>query len=198
MTAEPGDLMSLTDGALAAAAAALAELRGSEPLRAGVARGARLLTGVLAGGGKVLACGNGGSCADAAHFVEELTGRFRRDRRPLAALCCNDAAHITCVGNDYGFEAIFERWVGALARPGDGVVLLSTSGNSANIERAAAAARAAGATTIALLGRGGGRLAGRCDLELIVPGGGSDRVQELHMLVLHAWVEAIERGLGLA
>lgn len=198
MTAEPGDVMSLTDGALAGAAAALAALRGSEPLRAGIARGAGLLTGVLAGGGKVLACGNGGSCADAAHFVEELTGRYRRDRRPLAAVACTDAAHITCVGNDYGFEAVFERWVSALARPGDGVVLLSTSGNSANIERAAEAARAAGAATLALLGRGGGRLAGRCDLELIVPGEGSDRIQELHMLVLHAWVEAIERGLGLA
>lgn len=147
-------------------------------------------------GQKIMACGNGGSACDAAHFAEELTGRFRNDRPPLAALACTDAGHITCTANDFGFEEVFARWVTALARPGDVVVVLSTSGNSENIVRAAAAAKGAGATTVGLLGRGGGRLKGACEHEIIVPGEGSDRIQELHMLVMHAWVEEIERGMG--
>lgn len=193
------------DRALSGAAAALEALRRDGELRGRIARGAGMLAEVLADakGGKVLVCGNGGSCADAMHFAEELTGRFRKDRRPLAALACADATHLTCVGNDYGFDAVFERWVTALARPGDVVIVLSTSGNSENIVRAVAAAKRAGARTIGLLGRGGGRLVKGgggegCELEIVVPGETSDRIQELHMLVLHAWVEAIEAALGLA
>jgi D-sedoheptulose 7-phosphate isomerase len=152
-------------------------------------------------GRKVLACGNGGSACDAAHFAEELTGRFRapppgcEDRAPLPALACTDTGHITCTANDYGFDAVFERWVRALGQSGDVLVLLSTSGNSENIVRAARAGRERGMTTVALLGRGGGRLAGVCDHEIIVPGETSDRIQELHMLILHAWVEDVERRL---
>jgi D-sedoheptulose 7-phosphate isomerase len=152
-------------------------------------------------GRKVLACGNGGSACDAAHFAEELTGRFRApppgcdDRAPLPALACTDTGHITCTANDYGFDAVFERWVRALGQSGDVLVLLSTSGNSENIVRAARAGRERGMTTVALLGRGGGRLAGVCDHEIIVPGETSDRIQELHMLILHAWVEDVERRL---
>ncbi len=152
----------------------------------------------LRAGGKVLVCGNGGSACDAAHFAEELTGRFKADRPPLAALACGDAGHLTCVANDYGFDEVFARWVTALARPGDAVVLLSTSGNSENIVRAARAGKAAGAVTIALLGRGGGRTKGLCDVEITVPGDSSDRIQELHMLLLHAWVEGVEQAMGLA
>lgn len=152
-------------------------------------------------GRKVLVCGNGGSACDAAHFAEELTGRFRapppgcEDRAPLPALACTDTGHITCTANDYGFDAVFERWVRALGQSGDVLVLLSTSGNSENIVRAARAGRERGMTTVALLGRGGGRLAGVCDHEIIVPGETSDRIQELHMLILHAWVEDVERRL---
>ncbi|MDX2147420.1 MAG: SIS domain-containing protein [Planctomycetota bacterium] len=151
----------------------------------------------LGAGHKLMICGNGGSACDAAHFAEELTGRFRFDRRPLAAIACTDVGHITCTANDYGFEHVFARWVEALARPGDVVILLSTSGASPNILKAAEAARAAGAVTIAMLGKGGGALRGVCALELIVPGHSSDRIQELHMLVLHIMVEGIEASLQL-
>lgn len=152
-------------------------------------------------GKKVLVCGNGGSACDAAHFAEELTGRFRApppgcaDRAPLPALACTDVGHITCTANDYGFDAVFERWVRALGQPGDVLVVLSTSGNSENIVRAAAAGREKSMSVVALLGRGGGRLSGCCDYELVVPGETSDRIQELHMLILHAWVEDVERRM---
>jgi len=153
------------------------------------------------GGGKVLACGNGGSACDAMHFCEELTGRFRADRPPLPAIACVDPGHITCVGNDYGFEEVFSRWVRALGRPGDTLVLLSTSGNSENAVRAAAAGREGGLRTLALLGNDGGRLVGQCDIEWIVGGGGgggatADRIQEIHMLILHTLIEGVEDRLG--
>ncbi|GJQ30491.1 MAG: phosphoheptose isomerase [Phycisphaerae bacterium] len=157
-----------------------------------VDRCAGVLAECLRAGGKVLACGNGGSLCDAAHFAEELTGRFRNDRRPLAAIACADAGHITCTANDYGFEFVFSRWVEALGRKGDCLILLSTSGNSPNILRAADAGKAVGLTTISLLGKGGGVMRGRCTHEIVVPGETSDRIQELHMLILHAWVEGIE------
>lgn len=159
-----------------------------------------MLMRCFAEGGKVLICGNGGSACDAMHFAEELTGRFRtpppgrHDRPPLPALACTDPGHITCTANDYGFDEVFARWVRALGRPGDVLILLSTSGNSENIVRAAQTARERGLKTVALLGRGGGRMRGRCDLEWIVggEGAGSDRIQELHMLILHTLVECVE------
>lgn len=147
-------------------------------------------------GGKILAVGNGGSCADAVHFCEELTGRYRADREPIPAIACSDAGHITCVGNDYGFDHIFSRWVTGLGNKGDVLVVLSTSGNSANIINAVAAGRARGMHIAALLGKGGGTLAGQADTEWVVPGETSDRIQELHMLILHALVGAIERALS--
>lgn len=151
----------------------------------------------LRAGGKVLACGNGGSACDAAHFVEELTGRFRRDRPPLPAIACTDAGHITCTANDYGYERVFSRWVEALGREGDALVLLSTSGESENILRAAEAGAARDMTVVALLGRDGGRAirSGAIDHPILVPGDTADRIQELHMLILHALVEGVERLL---
>jgi D-sedoheptulose 7-phosphate isomerase len=156
------------------------------------------LAACLKAGGKVMVCGNGGSLCDAAHFAEELTGRFRADRRPLAALAIADPGHLTCVSNDYGFEHVFSRAVEGLGRPGDVLVVLSTSGNSRNVVRAVESARRAGLSTVALLGKGGGELRGMCDEELLAPGGTSDRIQELHMLVLHILVERVEGLLGLA
>jgi D-sedoheptulose 7-phosphate isomerase len=184
--------------ALSQALDVLAAFRTDEQLVAVADRAADLLAQCLRSGCKILICGNGGSLCDGAHFAEELTGRFRADRRPLPAIACADPGHITCTANDYGFEEVFARWIDALAKAGDVVVLLSTSGNSANIIRAAERARSLNLTTIALLGKGGGRLAGRCSLEIIVPGETSDRIQELHMLILHAWVEGIEARLALA
>jgi D-sedoheptulose 7-phosphate isomerase len=157
---------------------------------------AQTLAHAFKGGGKALIVGNGGSCCDAAHFAEELTGRFRKDRPPLPALACNDPGHLSCVANDYGFEHVFSRWIEALARPGDVVIILSTSGNSPNCLRAADAAKAAKAHTIALLGKGGGELGKRVGMAMVVPGETSDRIQELHMLILHILVEGVEHLMG--
>jgi D-sedoheptulose 7-phosphate isomerase len=155
----------------------------------------RLLATGFQAGHKVLICGNGGSACDAMHFAEEFTGRYRANRPPLPVIALADPGHITCTANDFGFEHIFARSVEAFARPGDVLVVLSTSGNSLNIVRAVEAAKARGATTIALLGRGGGQLAGICDHQWIVPGKTSDRIQEIHMLVLHVLIEVVERIL---
>lgn len=152
-------------------------------------------------GNKVLICGNGGSVCDAMHFAEELTGRFRKDRQPLPAIACTDAGHITCAANDYGFEFVFARWVEALGNPGDVLIGLSTSGDSRNVLCAVAEAKAKGMTTVALLGKYGGVLRGQADHEWIVtpPEGAaefySDRIQEVHMLVLHTIIEVVERRL---
>ncbi len=153
------------------------------------------LAKALRNGGKILACGNGGSAADAMHFCEELTGRFRDDRPPIAAIACTDPGHITCTANDYGFEHVFSRWVRGLGRPGDALVVLSTSGNSRNILRAVDAAGESGLKVVCFLGKGGGVLKGLGTHELIAPGLTSDRIQELHMLALHALVLGIERRL---
>lgn len=191
MTVPPASTPLLSS--LRQARAALDALLADTAAIAAAERAPGVIAACLKAGGKVLAVGNGGSCCDAAHFCEELTGRFRNDRPPLAAIACGDASHITCTANDYGFEHIFSRWVQGLGRKGDVLVALSTSGNSGNIVRAVAAAQHAGMTTIALLGRDGGKLRGVCEVEIIVPGEGSDRIQELHMLLLHGWVEQVER-----
>ncbi|MEO1278822.1 MAG: SIS domain-containing protein [Planctomycetota bacterium] len=163
-------------------------------------RAADLAAGSLREGGKVLACGNGGSACDAMHFCEELTGRFRNDRPALAAVSLTDVGHITCVANDYGYDEVFARGVQALGKPGDVLVAMSTSGNSPNVIRAVEEAGKIGMRTIGLLGRDGGALAGACDLEWIIPGvpidtPTADRIQEVHMLILHALVEGVERRL---
>ncbi len=157
---------------------------------------AQSLISAVKTGHKLLICGNGGSLCDAVHFAEELTGRFRADRPPIAAIACADAGHITCTANDYGFDEVFARWTRALGKPGDVLIVLSTSGNSANIVKAIGTAKASQLTTIAILGKDGGKVKGRCDHELIVPGATSDRIQELHMLILHALVEVIEIGVA--
>lgn len=149
----------------------------------------------LRAGGTVLACGNGGSAADAMHFCEELTGRYRADRPAIPAVACVDPGHLTCVANDFGYEFVFSRWVEALGRRGDVLVTLSTSGNSRNVLRAVDLAKNRGLLTVALLGRGGGVLRGLCDHEIIVPGETADRIQELHMLALHTIVGGVERAL---
>jgi len=155
-----------------------------------------LVAGAFRSGGKLMTCGNGGSMADAMHVAEEFTGRFRRDRRPYPAIALGDVTHLTCVGNDFGFDQVFSRLVEAYGKPGDVLLLLSTSGNSNNLVLAAEAARAGGVIVVGALGRGGGRLAPLCDVILHAPGEGSDRIQELHMLAMHAVIEAVEFALG--
>ncbi len=159
------------------------------------ARFSDLLVETLRSGGNVFACGNGGSHCDAMHFAEELTGRYRKDRRPLGALALGDASHTTCVSNDYGFEHVFSRQVEGLARKGDLLLGLSTSGQSANVIRAFEAAKTKGVRTVALLGRDGGKLKGLADLAIVVPGASSDRIQEIHIKIIHIAIEALEREL---
>jgi len=146
-------------------------------------------------GGKVLICGNGGSGCDAQHFAEELTGRFRKDRKALPAIAVMDSAHITCVANDFGYDAIFSRSIDALGKKGDVLIGLSTSGNSPNVRGAILKANELEMATIALLGRDGGRTKGLSRIELIVPGKFSDRIQEVHMFILHLLCELIERRM---
>lgn len=145
--------------------------------------------------GRAFVCGNGGSLADAIHFAEEWTGRYRKDREPLPVIALADPAHITCVGNDYGFEEIFARPILALGHPGDMLFALSTSGNSRNLVRAAEAAKTRQVHVVGLLGRGGGTLKPLCDDAIVVPGATADRIQELHMMLLHILIEGVERDL---
>ena len=151
----------------------------------------------LKGGGTVFACGNGGSAADALHLAQELVGRYKVNRRALPALCLNaDVTALTCIGNDYGYEQVFARQLAAFARPGDALVGFSTSGNSPNVLAAFAAAKAAQVTTILLGGRDGGRARGTCDFELIIPTQNTARIQEVHTLILHAWLDCVDGEFG--
>lgn len=147
-------------------------------------------------GRKILTCGNGGSAADAMHLAEELVGRYKGNRRALAAIALNsDATALTCIANDFSFDEIFSRQVEALGQKGDVLVVFTTSGNSANILAALAAAKKRGLTTVALLGKGGGKAKGRADHEIIIASDDSGRVQEAHTLILHLFLELIEAEL---
>jgi len=151
----------------------------------------------LRSGGKILACGNGGSAADAMHLTQELVGRFRGNRRSLPGVSLTaDPTALTCIGNDFGFENVFSRQVEGLANPNDLLVCFSTSGNSPNILRALEAAKAKGVKTVVLLGKGGGKAKGKADLEIIIANADSGRVQEAHTLILHALLEVIERKIA--
>lgn len=147
-------------------------------------------------GNKLIIAGNGGSLCDAAHFAEELTGVFRKTRRALPAIALSEAGHLTCVGNDLGFESVFARGVEAFGQPGDIFIGLTTSGNSPNIVRAFETAREKKMQTIAFLGKGGGKLKGVADFELIINGfTTSDRIQEVHMTAIHLIIEQVENLL---
>lgn len=154
---------------------------------------AKELADIFTKGNKALICGNGGSNCDALHFAEEFTGRFRGDRRALPAIAISDSSHITCVGNDYGFDYIFSRGVEAYGKEGDMFIGISTSGNSPNVIKAVEVAKSMGMKTCVLLGKDGGKLKGMCDYEFIIPGKTSDRIQEIHMMILHIIIEGVER-----
>lgn len=154
---------------------------------------AKELANVFQLGNKVLICGNGGSNCDSLHFAEEFTGRFRKDRKALPAISLSDSSHITCVGNDYGFDYIFSRGVEAYGKEGDMFIGISTSGNSTNVIKAVEVAKKMGLKTCVLLGKDGGKLKGMCDYEFIIPGNTSDRIQEIHMMILHVIIEGVEK-----
>ena len=146
-------------------------------------------------GKKSLIAGNGGSNCDAMHFAEEFTGRFRKDRKALPSISISDSSHITCVGNDYGFDFVFAKGVEAFGQEGDFFFGISTSGNSKNIIEAVKSAKEKKLKTVALLGKDGGKLKGVCDYEFVIPGETSDRIQEVHMMILHIIIEGVERIL---
>lgn len=177
---------------LAALAQALVTLQAQVQLAASMA------SDCLQRGGKLMWCGNGGSAAECQHLAAELTGRLHSERRPLAALALTtDTSALTCIGNDYGFDAVFARQVQALGRAGDLLIVLSTSGQSPNVRLAAQVARAQGVTVLGLLGRDGGALRALCDVALVVPSHDTARIQEAHLLIGHHLCAQIERNLGL-
>jgi D-sedoheptulose 7-phosphate isomerase len=145
---------------------------------------------------KIISCGNGGSMSDAMHFAEELTGRYRKSRPAIAAVSISDPTHITCVGNDYGFDEIFSRYIDGVGLKGDVLLGISTSGNSKNVIKAFEAAKAKGIRTIALTGKDGGNIAGNVDLEIRVPHTGyADRIQEVHIKIIHTLIQLIEEAI---
>ncbi len=145
--------------------------------------------------GRMFSCGNGGSMCDAMHFAEELTGRFRKERAPLAAMAINDPSHLTCVSNDYGYDVVFSRYVEAWGNKGDVLLAISTSGNSPNVLLAAEAAKKKGMKVIGLLGKDGGKLKNMVDVAIVVDSPVSDRIQEVHIKCIHIFIEGIERSM---
>lgn len=153
-----------------------------------------LVVASLKSGNKILTAGNGGSAAEAMHMAEEFLGRFRNNRRSLPALALvADGTTLTCISNDFGYDQVFSRQIEGLGKPGDILVLFSTSGSAANLRLALEAARAHGMKVIGLLGKDGGPLAGKCDLEIIVKGTATERIQEAHQVLLHLILDAVER-----
>lgn len=145
---------------------------------------------------KAISCGNGGSMCDAMHFAEELSGRFRNDRKALPAISISDPSHITCTANDYGFDKIFSRFVEAVGNKGDILLAISTSGNSKNVIEAIHAAKAKGMKVIALTGKDGGQIKNLCDIEIRAPHSEyADRAQEIHIKVIHSLIHFVEEGM---
>ncbi len=161
-----------------------------------ISKAAQLMIDSLKSGGKIISCGNGGSMCDAMHFAEELTGRFRDNRKPIAALSISDPSHISCVSNDYGYDFVFSRYVEAIGKSGDVLLAISTSGNSKNVIAAIESAKKNGMKVVGLTGKDGGRMAAMCDVEIRAPKSEfADRAQEIHIKVIHSLIHAIESGL---
>lgn len=159
---------------------------------------AEIMINCLKNGGKIIACGNGGSMCDAMHFASELTGKYRNDRRPIAAVAIADPAHLSCVGNDYGYDEVFARYVQAHGREGDVLLALSTSGNSENMKMVVVRANIIGMHVVFLTGQTGGTITDMLEItdpEIRVPSDQTDRVQEMHIKVIHILVHLIEKGL---
>lgn len=159
-----------------------------------IRKAASLLVNSINLGGNVYSCGNGGSMSDAMHFAEELSGRFRDERKPIPALAISDPGYITCTANDYGYDKIFSRFIEAFGKKGDSLLAISTSGNSQNVLYAVKEAKERGMHVIALTGKDGGELAKFCDIEIRAPHSEySDRIQEIHIKVIHILVMLIEQ-----
>lgn len=183
--------------ALDEAALALDKLRQSSANLAAIDTAAEIMIRTLNDGGRVISCGNGGSMCDAMHFAEELSGKFRKERRPLAAMAISDSAHLSCTANDFGYDAVFSRFVEAHCRKGDVLLAISTSGSSSNVIAAANAAQKIGVSVITLTGKPESQLGKLATIDICTPGGNSysDRIQELHIKVIHILIEIVERSL---
>lgn len=189
------DFINVWKNSLSEAALTLKKFSESPELVQNCVGFSELLLKTFNSGGKAFSCGNGGSHCDAMHFAEEWTGRYRKDRKPVGALALGDASHVTCTANDYGFDQIFSRQLEGLGRQGDLLLGLSTSGNSKNVILAFETARKMGIKTVALLGRNGGKLKELADIAIVVPAETSDRIQEMHIKIIHTVIEAVERRL---
>ncbi len=184
------------DAALTEAADALARLRTNDVALKAVENAAALMVAALETENRIFSCGNGGSMCDAMHFAEELSGRWRLNRRALGATSISDPSHISCVANDFGYEQVFSRYLEGVARKGDVLVGISTSGTSKNILRACEAAKAKGMKIITLTGKPGSPVGAFADADICTPGGQyADRVQELHIKCIHILIELVERKL---
>ncbi|HEX5726212.1 MAG TPA: SIS domain-containing protein [Longimicrobiaceae bacterium] len=192
MSADDPDTLALIRGALEESARVKLALRDLAP---DVARVAGRVAASFRAGGRLYACGNGGSACDAMHLVEELVARYKRDRPGLPAHHLLDAPTLTCWSNDYEFATAFSRQVETMVRPGDVLVAISTSGDSENVLRAVEAAAARGAVVVGLTGRGGGRMRGACTECLVVPATATERIQEAHITLIHLLCELLEREL---
>jgi D-sedoheptulose 7-phosphate isomerase len=174
-------------------AEAIRTLESLTEIRPAIDAAAELIVGTLRAGGKLLICGNGGSAAEAAHFATELVGRFDRSRRSLPAVALSsDGSLVTCIGNDFGFEQIFARQVAGLSKPGDLVVVLTSSGRSPNIVAALQEAGRLGLKSVAFLGRGGGKAKGLATCEIVIPGSRGASAQESHLFLIHYFCELID------
>jgi len=162
-----------------------------------IERAGKQLVEAINGGKKIMSCGNGGSMCDAMHFAEELSGRYRENRRALPALSISDPSHLSCVGNDYGYDFVFSRYVEALGVSGDVLLAITTSGNSKNVIEAAKAARLKGIKVIGLTGKDGGNMAELCDVEIRVPWFEyADRIQEIHIKIIHSLIDYVEKNVS--
>lgn len=158
---------------------------------------ADLITDAISAGNKVISCGNGGSNCDASHFAEEMVGRFREDRNPYPAIAISDPSYLTCVGNDYGYDSVFSRFLKGLGQKGDVLLAITTSGNSKNVLKAAELAKQKGIKVILLTGKKGGQVSEYSDVEIRVPHSGfADRIQEVHIKIIHILILLIEKKLG--
>jgi D-sedoheptulose 7-phosphate isomerase len=161
-----------------------------------IAKASTIMADAIRSGGKIISCGNGGSMCDAMHFAEELSGRFRNNRKALPAISISDPSHITCVGNDFGFDSIFSRFIEAMGKPNDVLLAISTSGNSVNVINAIDAALKLNMTVIGLTGKDGGNMAAKCHVEIRAPFSTfADRAQEIHIKVIHSLIQCIENIL---
>lgn len=190
-------MLDIVKASISAAAAAAKQLEGDTATLQKIVDAGQLLVKTFRGGGKVYSCGNGGSMCDAMHFAEELSGKFRKERAPIGAMAISDAAHLTCTSNDFGFEHVFSRFIEGHGRKGDCLFAISTSGTSKNIKLAIDAAKKAGMTVISLTGRPKSLVGNLADIDICteVKTPYSDRIQELHIKVIHTLIELCEREL---